>query len=95
MRTCRASTSTLVRFILFCIVLASLAASRRPGPAGSPGEDLSSQAAGLADVPSFSRAFLGFTASVAMIVCVLLLVGAQTDAPPPETFKVALRGSID
>jgi hypothetical protein len=94
MSICRASTSIVVRFILFSIVVASLAASGRSGSPGSSGEDLS-QGAGLADTPSFSRAFLGFTASVVMIVSVLILVGAHTDAPRPETFKVALRGSID
>jgi hypothetical protein len=88
------AATILLRLIVFCIVVASLALSGRPEPANASA-GLSSQGAGSEDAPSFTRALLGFTASLVVMVGVLIMLGAHTDPPGPDGFQIALRGSLD
>jgi Mn2+/Fe2+ NRAMP family transporter len=79
MRIGEALTSLVIRSVIFCFVVAALAPARR---------DAADQ------LVSFSRACLGFAASVTVTVMLMLALGASIPHPAPDVAPLGLRGTI-
>jgi hypothetical protein len=71
-------TSLVIRSILFCFVVGALAPAHRPAALSS----------------AFSRASLGFCASVMLTVILLIALGAALPPSPADAAPLALRGTI-
>jgi hypothetical protein len=77
MRTNGGITSLVIRSIIFCFVVAAFAPARRRAAPAS----------------SFSRASLGFCASVMITVILLMALGAALP-PAADAAPLGLRGTI-
>jgi len=78
----RAVTSIVVRGVIFGFVIAALAPAARPRMQPS------------AHLASFSRAGLGFFASVTVAVMLMLALSTAVSPPAPQFAALGLRGSI-
>ena len=78
MRIGGAVTSLVIRSILFCFVVGALAPAPRPAALSS----------------AFSRASIGFCASVMLTVILLMALGAAIPPSPADAAPLGLRGTL-
>ncbi len=79
MRIGEALTSVVIRSVIFCFVIAAFA----PTPRDAVGQ-----------LASFARAGIGFAASLAITVMLMIALGATVPLPAPDAATLGLRGTI-